>query len=85
MATYAARRLTEMGRNAATVVAIELLAGAQGIELRKPLETSPKLRPVLHQIRARSPFLDRDRYIAPELHAMIELVLSGWFRALAAP
>ncbi|HXV24518.1 MAG TPA: histidine ammonia-lyase [Alphaproteobacteria bacterium] len=85
MATYAARRLTEMSRNAATVIAIELLAGAQGVELRRPLETSPKLLPVMRQIRARSAFLDRDRYIAPELRAMIELVLSGWFRTLAAP
>ncbi len=85
MATYAARRLTEMSRNTATVIAIELLAGAQGVELRRPLETSAKLLPVLRQIRARSAFLDRDRYIAPELHAMIELVLSGWFRTLAVP
>ncbi len=82
MATYAARRLTEMSRNAAAVVAVELLAAAQGVELRKPLATSPKLLPVLRQVRARSAFLDRDRYIAPELEAVIELVLSGWFREL---
>jgi histidine ammonia-lyase len=82
MATYAARRLTEMSRNAAVVVAIELLAAAQGVDLRKPLETSPKLRSALGEIRARSAFLDRDRYIAPEIDAVTELVLSGWFRGL---
>jgi histidine ammonia-lyase len=82
MATYAARRLTEMSRNAAVVVAIELLAAAQGVDLRKPLKTSPKLRSALGEIRARSAFLDRDRYIAPEIDAVTELVLSGWFRTV---
>ncbi len=85
MATYAARRLGEMGRNAATVVAIELMAAAQGVELRKPLETSPKLLLALQEIRARSAFLDRDRYIAPEIAGVADLVLSGWFRTLSAP
>ena len=43
MATYAARRLLEMTDNAAHIVAIELLAAAQGIELRRPLESSAPL------------------------------------------
>ena len=43
MATYAARRLLEMTENAAHIVAIELLAAAQGIELRRPLESSAPL------------------------------------------
>jgi histidine ammonia-lyase len=83
MATYAARRLTEMSRNAAVVIAIELMAAAQGVDLRKPLQTSPKLLCALQEIRARSAFLDRDRYIANEIEAVTQLVLSGWFRGLA--
>jgi histidine ammonia-lyase len=82
MATYAARRLTEMSRNAAVVVAIELMAAAQGVDLRKPLQTSPKLLSAMKEIRARSAFLDRDRYIADEIEAVTQLVLSGWFRKL---
>ena len=82
MATYAARRLTDMSRNAAVVVAIELMAAAQGVDLRKPLETSPKLREAMGAIRARAAFLDEDRYIAPEIEAVTQLVLSGWFREL---
>jgi histidine ammonia-lyase len=82
MATYAARRLTDMARNAAMVVAIELLAAAQGVDLRKPLKTSPKLSQAMEAIRARSAFLDQDRYIAPEMEAVAQLVLSGWFREL---
>jgi histidine ammonia-lyase len=82
MATYAARRVTDMARNAAMVVAIELLAAAQGVDLRKPLKTSPKLSQAMREIRARSAFLDQDRYIAPEMEAVAQLVLSGWFRGL---
>ena len=83
MATYAARRLTEMSRNAAVVVAIELMAAAQGVDLRRPLQTSPKLLSAMKEIRARSAFLDRDRYIADEIEAVTQLVLSGWFRKLS--
>ena len=43
MATNAARRLLPMAGNTAAIVAIELLAAAQGVEMRKPLATSPKL------------------------------------------
>jgi histidine ammonia-lyase len=82
MATYAARRVNDMARNAAVVIAIELMAAAQGVDLRKPLKTSPKLSQAMKEIRARSAFLDQDRYIAPEIEAVAQLVLSGWFRGL---
>ena len=44
MSAYAARRLTEMADNAAAIVAIELLAAAQGIDHRRPNSTSPPLQ-----------------------------------------
>src|SRR5262249_45605521 len=66
MATYAARRLLEMAENAAGVVAIELLAATQGIELRRPLQTSPLLAEIMAKVRARVAFLADDRYFAPD-------------------
>jgi histidine ammonia-lyase len=83
MATFAARRLADMARNAADIVAIELLAAAQGVDLRKPLATSPVLQTVMTQIRARAAFLDRDRLMAPDIAAVRALVESGWFRSVA--
>ncbi len=83
MATYAARRLAEMAENAATVVAIELLAAAQGVDLRKPLKTSPPLAKARDAVRALSPFLETDRVLAGDIAAVAELVASGWFRDLA--
>ena len=51
MATNAARRLHDMNDNTATILAIELLAAAQGIEFHKPLKSSALLQEVHHRIR----------------------------------
>ncbi|MEO7499876.1 MAG: histidine ammonia-lyase, partial [Casimicrobiaceae bacterium] len=64
MATNAARRLLPMAGNTAAIVAIELLAAAQGVEMRRPLATSPALRDALAQVRSVAAFWDRDRAFA---------------------
>ena len=53
MATFAARRLGEMAENAAGILAIEYLCAAQGVDLRAPLKTSPKLQRALDLLRER--------------------------------
>jgi histidine ammonia-lyase len=85
MATHAARRLLEMADNAATVVGIELLAAAQGLELHRPLTSSRLLERVVQKIRTRVPHYDRDRFFAPDIEAARRLVLSGELRPLLAP
>jgi histidine ammonia-lyase len=82
MATHAARRLAEMAGNAAGIVAIELLAAAQGVDFRRPLATSPLLSRVMAALRAAVPFLDSDRAMAPDIAAATRLVLDG---AIAEP
>ena len=84
MATHAARRTIGMARNTATVVAIELLAAAQGIDFRRPLKTSSRLQVVHNHIRESVPFYDRDRFFAPDIQQMLALVESGWLRDHAA-
>ncbi len=81
MATYAARRLLEMVENAAHIVAIELLAAAQGIELRRPLETSPRLAAALSQVRRYGAFLTEDRPLAGEIGALAAAILRREFGA----
>ncbi len=83
MATFAARRLTDMAENTAGVVAIELLAAAQGIDLRLPLRTSPALQQVHDLVRARVPFYDHDRLLAPDIDATMALIRQGAFNTMA--
>ncbi|MGA2548523.1 MAG: histidine ammonia-lyase [Burkholderiaceae bacterium] len=74
MATFAARRLLEMLANTRTIVAIELLAAAQGIDFHRPLKTSVPLEKVHAEIRRRVPFYAVDRYLAPDIAAAQELI-----------
>ncbi len=79
MATFGARRLTPMAGNTSAIVAIELLAAAQGVEFRAPLKTSPKLTEAFAMIRAEAAFWDRDRAFSPDLAAMRRCVEGGAF------
>ena len=83
MATYAARRLGTMAANTARIVAIELLAAAQGIDLRRPLETSAVLTKAIALVRSDAAFWDRDRAFAPDLEAIRKRVERGDFVPLA--
>ena len=77
MATYGARRLHEMAHNTATIVGIELLAAAQGVDFHAPLKTSIALTDVHQALRAKVPFYDKDRLFAPDIEAAKSMVLSG--------
>ena len=77
MATFGARRLHEMAHNTATIIGIELLAAAQGVDFHAPLKTSDMLTQVHHALRDRVAFYDKDRFFAPDIEAAKELVVSG--------
>jgi histidine ammonia-lyase len=77
MATFAARRVGEIAENCATVVAIELLAAAQGIDFLRPLRSSVALEKAHAAVRERVAFLERDRYLADDIAALTALVKSG--------
>lgn len=77
MAAHGARRLMDMNANLSVILGVEALTGAQGIELRAPLATSPALQAVVAAIRAVVPRLDDDRFMAPDLEAAAALVRSG--------
>ena len=79
MATFAARRLGEMAENTAGIVAIELLAAAQGIDLRLPLTTSPALQRAHALVRAKVPHYDHDRLLSPDIEAATALIRHAAF------
>ena len=77
MAPIAGRKAAQIARNAAGVIAVELIAGAQGIDCHASLKTSQKLRAVHAKVRERSLHLVSDKYWADELSALQTAVLAG--------
>ena len=82
MAAFAGRRLSEMADNTTGIIAIELLAAAQGVEYHRPLQTADRLQQTIEMIRALVPTYDRDRTMAPDIEAIKGLVQGGRCRAL---
>ena len=77
MAPIAARKAGQIARNAAGVVAVELIAAAQGVDCHAPLKTSPKLQALHAKVREISPQLVSDRYWASDMAALQAAVLAG--------
>jgi histidine ammonia-lyase len=85
MACHGARRLLAMTENLFTIIGIESLTAAQGIDLRAPLITSPELQRAMTAIREEVPHLNEDRYMANDLKAASELVATGALNASVSP
>ena len=82
MATFAARRLGVMVENTRGIVAIELLAAAQGIDCRRPLKSSPALEAAHALLRKSVAFYDHDRHFAPDIAAAQSVISSEEFLSL---
>jgi histidine ammonia-lyase len=77
MAAHGARRLLPMVQNATAVVAIELLAAAQGCDFHAPLTSSAPLERVRAVVRRNVAHLEDDRHFYPDLQLAITLVRDG--------
>ncbi|WP_398467121.1 histidine ammonia-lyase [Tardiphaga sp.] len=83
MAAHGARRLLPMVDNAMAVIAIELLAAAQGCDFHAPLTSSDPLEAVRKRLRADVAHLDDDRYFHADIEKALALVRSGAMLAAA--
>jgi histidine ammonia-lyase len=77
MGATSARRAAAILANSENAVAIELLAGAQGLNLREPLTPASGTGAALAALRDISPVLDEDRSLAPDIAAARELLSGG--------
>jgi histidine ammonia-lyase len=85
MAAHGACRLLAMAENAAHVVAIEILASAQGLDFHAPMTSSPPLERCRAALRAIVPGLADDRHFAPDIAAAARLVREGTLASAAGP
>ncbi len=78
MGWSAARKLRRSVDGLARVVAVEVMAGARALDLRRPLEPSPATEAVVGLLR-RSGVAGPgpDRHLSPEIEEAVELVRSG--------
>jgi histidine ammonia-lyase len=84
MGATAALKLAQIHDHVRTVLAIELLCAAQGLDLRRPLRTTAPLEAVHAVIRARVPAMMVDRPLAPDIVALRALIDDGSLVAAAA-
>ena len=82
MGATAALKLRQVVKNTETILALELLCAAQGIDLRRrrvgrQLQLSGRTGNVYEMFRKKVPFIETDVYMRPLIDASIEMVRSG--------
>jgi histidine ammonia-lyase len=77
MGMGAALKLRRVVRNTRRILAIELLAAAQGIEFLRPLKSSDTLEALHATVRRHVDAWDRDRLMGPDLNAAETLLAGG--------
>ncbi len=82
MATHAGVRLGRMNANVRGIVAIELLAAAEGIEFLRPLRSSSSLEDAHAAIRSQIPARDEDRVFGSDIEASRALITKGTFESM---
>ncbi|MDH5405867.1 MAG: histidine ammonia-lyase [Candidatus Aminicenantes bacterium] len=74
MSSIAANKGRTILDNLQRVLAIELICGAQGLDLRRPLQSSPVLEKVHQLLRSKVEFLSRDRELHKDIEAVVDLI-----------
>jgi histidine ammonia-lyase len=82
MGMAAANRLEPMLENLRRILAIELLAACQGLDLLAPLRTGSEQDKIYDLVRALSRTVDVDRSLAPDIELVASSVASGTFSSL---
>jgi len=82
MGMGAARRLRPMLDNLQNILAIELLAACQGIDLLAPLRTGKEAQKAYDAVRSVSPRVEADRSLAPDIAAVAQRIADGFFHEL---
>ncbi len=82
MGMGAARRIEPMLSNLRNILAIELLAACQGIDLLAPLRTGKEAAKAYERVRVLSKTVDADRSLSPDIAAVAREIEDGAFSSL---
>ncbi len=84
MGWHSAQRARQVSVNVESILALEALGAAQGIDLLSPLEPARLTGEARAAIRELVPMLDHDRALYPEIESIVSLIRSGRLAAIAA-
>lgn len=84
MGSIAARKLGSILGNVQNILAIEILCACQALEFRERTQLAPATRAVYELVRSVVPPLERDRFMAGDIKAVRDLVVSGQVLKAAA-
>lgn len=82
MGTIAARKLTQVLKNAENIVSMELLSGSQALDLLKPLIATSAVDGAYKVIRSKVPFAEHDRVFADDIQTIREMMKQDLFTAM---
>ena len=77
MGSISAQKCWRVLRNAQTVIAIELMTAAQGIDFHAPLKCARGTNAAYRTIRSSIPHLERDRVLYDDIQKALGLLLDG--------
>eukprot|EP01129_Flabellula_baltica_P017047 TRINITY_DN9324_c0_g1_i1.p1 TRINITY_DN9324_c0_g1~~TRINITY_DN9324_c0_g1_i1.p1 ORF type:complete len:516 (-),score=116.74 TRINITY_DN9324_c0_g1_i1:57-1604(-) len=83
MGGWSARKAMQIAKNIENILAIELMAACQGIDFLRPLKSTYCVESVHEYVRNIVDFVERDRYMAPDIAALVEAIQSGDIVAVA--
>jgi histidine ammonia-lyase len=74
MGAWAARKASRVIQNSRRVLAMELLASAQGVDLLRPLKSSKRVEALHKEVRKRAAFMETDRSLTDEITALESMI-----------
>jgi histidine ammonia-lyase len=81
MATTTAYKTRQIIKNTSAIIAIELMAGAQALDFRRPLRPGKGTQAAHDMVREYVHHLDEDRPLYPDITRLTEAVMSGEVQA----
>ena len=82
MGTIAARKLTQVLKNAENIVSMELLSASQALDLLKPLVPSSAVMGAYEVIRTKVPFAEHDRVFSEDIQAIRQMIKDDAFSSM---
>jgi histidine ammonia-lyase len=78
MGANAATKLYRVIQNCQTILGIELMHAAQGLDFRRPLKSSERIEQLHADFRKEVPFLSEDRYLSRDMKIARNFGLKNW-------